>query len=128
MKYLLDTHILIWMMDEYEKLSPKALRILRDDTNLIFFSAVNIWETAIKFGAGRGDFVVDPHELRSKALYSGFIEMAIMGNHAAAVAMLPPIHQDPFDRLLIAQSIVEDITLLTHDKTVAKYPGPIMLV
>ncbi|MDR2703664.1 MAG: type II toxin-antitoxin system VapC family toxin [Cellulomonadaceae bacterium] len=128
MKYLLDTHILLWMIDQYEQLSPEALLILGNPENSIYFSAANIWEVAIKSSLGRKDFDLDPHDLRSSALWAGYIELAITGKHGAAVAMLPAIHNDPFDRLLIAQAITEDITLLTHDAAVAKYPGPILLV
>jgi PIN domain nuclease of toxin-antitoxin system len=128
MDYLLDTHILLWMMDEYENLSPQAMAVVGDPANTLYFSAVNIWEVAIKHGLGRKDFTVNPHDLRSGALWAGMRELSILGNHAAAVTMLPAIHNDPFDRLLIAQAIVEDMPLITHDPTIAQYPAPIRYV
>ena len=129
MKYLLDTHVLIWLGDVTASRVTEPLReIVMNPTSLVFFSPVSIWEVAIKCGLGRTDFGVDPNELRRQALWSGYLELAINGNHAAGVAMLPEIHRDPFDRLLVSQSIIEDAVLLTHDAMIAKYPGPIQLI
>lgn len=89
------------------------------------FSAASVWEVAIKSALGRDDFSVDPRVLRRALLDNGYVELAISGAHAAAVLDLPPIHRDPFDRLLVAQAQVEGIALLTADATVARYPGPI---
>jgi PIN domain nuclease of toxin-antitoxin system len=102
--------------------------LIRDPLNLPVFSAASVWEVAIKTGRGHADFHVPPLLLRETLLDSGYEELAVMGNHAVAVAGLPQIHKDPFDRLLIAQAVVEGITLLTADATVARYPGPIRKV
>ena len=81
----------------------------------------------IKRGVGRDDFQVDPRLLRRGLLDNGYTELAITSEHAITVDLLPPIHKDPFDRVLIAQAMVEGITLLTADPIVARYPGPVRL-
>jgi len=85
----------------------------------------SIWEIAIKRGLGRADFRLDPQMLRRGLMGNEYEELPITGAHAAMVDMLPPVHKDPFDRLLIAQSIVESLTLLTTDPLLVQYPGPI---
>ena len=103
----------------------EARTLLEDEDATPFFSAASLWEVAIKNGLGRADFSVDPRVLRRGLLENGYVEMAVTGAHAVAVDLLPPIHRDPFDRLLIAQARVEGLTLLTADRIVACYPGPI---
>ena len=127
MKLLLDTHLLLWAAGEPEKLPPTARALIENEVNDLLFSAASLWEVAIKSGLGRGDFTLDPRLLRRGLLDNGYGELPITGEHAVAVAGLPPIHKDPFDRLLVAQSEVEGITLLTGDEIVARYPGPIRL-
>jgi PIN domain nuclease of toxin-antitoxin system len=85
----------------------------------------SLWEVAIKRGLGREDFCIDPRLLRRGLVDNGYEELAILGQHTAAVDGLPPLHKDPFDRLLIAQSLIEGITLLTVDPLVPRYPAPI---
>jgi PIN domain nuclease of toxin-antitoxin system len=128
MKILLDTHLLLWAVGQSARLPAKARAILVDDRNQLVFSAASLWEIAIKRGLGRDDFQVDPRVLRRGLIDNDYEELAITGKHAVTVDGLPPIHKDPFDRLLIAQSMVEGITLLTTDKFVAQYPGPVQLV
>jgi PIN domain nuclease of toxin-antitoxin system len=99
--------------------------LLNDPDSQFFFSAASIWEVAIKHGRGRSDFSAHPRLLRRTLLNSGYEELAVTGEHAIAVSDLPPLHKDPFDRILIAQSIAEGITLLTVDPLVARYPAPI---
>ncbi len=89
------------------------------------FSAASIWEVAIKSGLGRADFRADANVLRRGLLDNGYVELPISAAHAAAVAHLPPIHKDPFDRMLIAQATIEGIVLVTADALVAQYPGPV---
>jgi PIN domain nuclease of toxin-antitoxin system len=91
-------------------------------------SAASLWEVAIKRGLGRRDFSPDPPLLRRELLGHGYEELAVSGDHAVGVVGLPPIHKDPFDRVLIAQAIAEGIVLLTVDDLVAQYPGPIRRV
>ena len=94
----------------------------------LVYSAASIWEVAIKSGLGRADFTVDPRLLRRGLLENGYTEMPVTGSHAAAVDRLPPIHRDPFDRILVAQALVEGQTLLTADEVVARYRGPVRLI
>lgn len=125
MKLLLDTHLLLWAAGKPDRLSATARRLLDDVENELLFSAVSLWEIAIKRGLGRDDFQVDARLLRRGLLDNGYSDLPITSVHAVAVASLPPIHKDPFDRLLIAQAIEEGVSLLTVDPLVAKYPGPI---
>lgn len=128
MNLLLDTHLLLWAAGQPDKLSTDARRLLDNMDNVLYFSAANLWEIAIKSGLGRDDFQVEPRLLRRGLLDNGYDELAITSQHAAAVADLPPIHKDPFDRILVAQALIEGFTLLTSDGLVAKYPGPIRQV
>ncbi|MER8400094.1 type II toxin-antitoxin system VapC family toxin [Mesorhizobium sp. M0306] len=125
MKLLLDTHLLLWAAGEPGKLPPAALAEIENVDNHLTFSAASLWEIAIKCSLGRSDFRVDARLLRRGLIDNGYHELPITGEHAIAVEGLPPIHKDPFDRILIAQSIVEGITLLTVDDLVAQYPGPV---
>lgn len=101
---------------------------MADPKNELIFSVASLWEIVIKCGLNRPDFSVDARVLRRGLLDNGYRELPILSEHAVAIEALPPIHKDPFDRLLIAQATVEGITLLTDDTTVARYPGPVQLV
>lgn len=125
MKLLLDTHVLLWAAGQPDRLPAKARRLLGDPRNELVFSAASLWEIAINKGLGRDDFQVDARLLRRGLLDNGYGELAATSAHAVAIDGLPPIHKDPFDRLLIAQSMVEGITLLTTDPLVAQYPAPV---
>ena len=94
----------------------------------LIVSAASLWEVTIKSGLGREDFRVDPRLLRRGLLENGYDELPVSGAHATAVDLLPPIHRDPFDRVLVAQAQIEGITLLTTDEIVARYPGPIRML
>ena len=128
MRLLLDTHILIWAASEPERLSRTAASVIEDVSNEIVFSAVSLWEIAIKTGRGRDDFQVDAGLFRRNLFDNGYTEIAVTGAHATALANLPPLHKDPFDRMLVAQAMIEGLTLVTADPAVAKYPGAIRLV
>lgn len=127
MKLLLDTHLLIWAADSIERLPLDARILMSDPDNELLFSVASLWEIAIKRGLNRSDFQVDARVLRRGLIDNGYRELPILSEHAVAIDALPPIHKDPFDRLLIAQATVEGITLLTDDATVAQYPGPVQL-
>jgi PIN domain nuclease of toxin-antitoxin system len=102
--------------------------LLEDPHNEPMFSSASLWEIAIKSGLGRDDFQVNARLLRRGLLDNGYGELPISSEHAVAIDGLPPIHRDPFDRLLVAQSMVEGITLLTSDPLVAQYPAPVRRV
>jgi PIN domain nuclease of toxin-antitoxin system len=125
-KCLLDTHLLIWAVTRPEKLNSRISAILLDNENDVYFSAISILEIAIKQTLGKPDFSVDASAMRRSLIDDGFEELIVSGEHAVAVALLPNIHRDPFDRLLVAQASVEGMTLITADETLARYPGPIL--
>jgi len=128
MKLLLDTHLLLWAAQGLEHLPTEAQMLMSEPENELFFSAASLWEIVIKCGLGRVDFKVDARVLRRSLLDNGYHELPIFSEHVVAIGALPPIHKDPFDRLLVAQAMVEGITLLTADRQVAQYPGPIHCV
>jgi PIN domain nuclease of toxin-antitoxin system len=122
-----DTHLLIWAAQYSSRLSRQAAGLIGNLEFTRFFSAASIWEIAIKRSLGRADFQVDPLALRRGLLENGYDELPVTGAHGAAVAGLPMLHRDPFDRILVAQALLEGITLLTVDPVVAGYPGDIQL-
>ena len=128
MNLLLDTHVLLWAAGVSGRLPDEARTLLEEPEAQPFFSAASLWEIAIKSGMGRPDFRVDTHLLRRGLLENGYAELAVTGAHAVAVALLPPLHKNPFDRILIAQAQVEGITLLTADEMVGRYPGPVRVL
>ncbi|HLG89416.1 MAG TPA: type II toxin-antitoxin system VapC family toxin [Alphaproteobacteria bacterium] len=128
MKLLLDTHLLLWAAGEPKRLSKKARALIANTDTDLLFSPASLWEIAIKRGLGRDDFQVEPRLLRRGLLDNGYDELPITSEHAVAIGDLPPIHRDPFDRMLVAQAIVEGITLLTADPLVGRYPAPVRLV
>ena len=128
MKLLLDTHLLLWAAQGIEHLPSDAQPLMSSPDNGLFFSVASLWEIVIKRGLGRDDFKVDPRVLRRSLLDNSYHELAIHSEHVVAIDALPLIHKDPFDRLLVAQAIVEGVTLLTADARVADYPGPIQRV
>lgn len=125
MKLLIDTHLLLLAASEPDRLPLAALAEIENTANELVFSAASLWEVAIKTGLGRADFTVDPRLLRRGLLDNGYQELAVTGEHAVGVAALPPIHKDPFDRILVSQAMVEEITLITVDELVARYPAPV---
>lgn len=128
MLVLLDTHLLLWAAATPRRLSKAARALLDNPGNTPLFSAASLWEIAIKAGLGRDDFRVDVRQLRRGLLAGGWQELAITGEHTAALAALPPLHRDPFDRMLVAQATVEGVTLATADPVVAGYPGRVVKV
>lgn len=126
MKILLDTHMLIW--SAAGELPNKAVKYIEDKSNTLLFSSASIWEVAIKQGLGRADFNVDPTALYNGLLMAGYKELPIIGQHTLLVLTLPPLHKDPFDRILIAQSISEEIPLLTSDKRLLDYHNSVIYI
>jgi len=128
MKLLMDTHLLLWAARNAQRLSPKAQNIITDTANELLFSVVSLWEVVIKRGIGRADFQFDPRLLRRGLLDNGYAELEVSSAHVLAVSALPPMHKDPFDRLLLAQAMTEGMTLLTADSVLARYPCPVLQV
>ena len=128
MKLLLDTHLLLWAAGPSPRLSSQARRLIEDPDNELLASAASLWEIAIKSALRRPNFPLDASVFRRNLLNNGYEELAVTGEHAVAVANLPSLHRDPFDRMLVAQSIVEGIMLLTVDPVVAQYPAPVRRV
>jgi PIN domain nuclease of toxin-antitoxin system len=128
MKLLLDTHLLLWAAGEPRRLSKQARTLIANPDHELVFSAASLWEVAIKRGLGRDDFKVDTRLLRRGLLDNGYSELPIISLHVVETEILPPIHKDPFDRILVAQATVEGITLLTTDSLLSQYPGPIRRV
>ncbi len=128
MKLLLDTHLVLWAASAPKRLSPAARLLLRNPENELVVSVASFWEIVIKRGLGRDDFKVEPARLRRGLRDNGWKELALTSDHALAVDLLPPLHRDPFDRMLVAQSNVESIMLLTSDSLVSQYPGSIKRV
>jgi PIN domain nuclease of toxin-antitoxin system len=128
MRILLDTHILLWAVGMSARL-PKAVRkTLEDPENEVFYSAASLWEIAIKSGLGRRDFQIDPGQILEVMPETGFLELPVRARHAAEVVRLPPLHKDPFDRILVAQSRVEPMILLTNDGFLVRYSDGVRLV
>lgn len=121
MKLLLDTHLLMWVAADHPTLSDEARAVIEDTDNTLYFSVASMWEIVIKSALGREDFQVDARVLRRSLLDAGYEELSIESQHAFEVATLPPLHRDPFDRLLLGQAIAEGILLLTHDDQIKRY-------
>jgi PIN domain nuclease of toxin-antitoxin system len=125
---LLDTHLLLWAAGTPQRLSPAARNLIADPAHQLWFSAASLWEITIKAQLARDDFLADPVLLRRGLLENGYQEFHITGQHVLAVARLPDIHRDPFDRVLIAQAETEGALLLTADDRVASYGGSVRRV
>ncbi len=124
MRLLLDTHAFLWWIDEPARLSVGAARAIADENNGIYISSVVVWEMMIKRAAGK---LRIPDDLDAALAHDRFIHLPVTIDHAKAVGGLPPIHRDPFDRMLIAQAIFEGHHLVTRDPQIAGYPVPTLL-
>jgi len=122
--YLLDTHVLLWVSQNSPKLTPGMRSAIENPSSTTYFSVASMWEIVIKSALGRAGFRVDVDKLRSRALLAKYEELPVRGHHVLAVAALPPIHQDPFDRILLAQARAEEMELLTADGVVLSYGAP----
>ncbi len=128
MRVLLDTHIALRAITDSSKLPETARELILDASNTIFLSAASVWEIAIKHRRKRSAMPLSGSEARHWFRLSGYRDLPITGQHAAAIDDLPPVHGDPFDRILIAQAITEPLRLLTHDETLAEYSQLILVV
>ena len=122
---LLDTHISVWLLDGDSRLSSAArARVAREKD--VFVSAISLWEVAIKVSTGR--FSVNIEQMVDSIAKAGFYALPMAFQHAMALTSLPPIHRDPFDRMLVAQSLSESLVLLTADRVLSRYPANVELV
>lgn len=128
MNILLDTHVILWAAITPDRLPPKAQSMILDEGNALMFSVASLWEVTIKRALDRPDFQVDASVLRAGLLSNGYNELPIEGRHCLTLASLPPLHRDPFDRMLVAQALSDGLTLLTADSIVAEYDGPIRFI
>jgi PIN domain nuclease of toxin-antitoxin system len=124
---LADTHLLLWSALGDPRLSSKATQAIVAADDRRWFSAASIWEVAIKRGR-HAHFNINVEEFRRGLLGHGWSELPLKSEHGVAAITLPPLHKDPFDRILLAQAKVEGLTLLTSSKMVARYPGKVMKV
>jgi PIN domain nuclease of toxin-antitoxin system len=127
-RLLLDTHLLLWAVADAGRLSSTTRRAVEDPGNEVYYSAASLWEIAIKRGLRREDFQVDLALVLRALPGMGMTELAVRALHAVAVTELPPVHRDPFDRLLVAQSIVEPMVLLTNDAVLERYGSTVRVV
>lgn len=128
MKFLLDTHLLIWAAQGPEYVPAGSRSLLEAPENELHFSVASLWEIAIKQSRRRPDFQLDARVFRRRLIDNNYIELQILSEHAVGTDMLPPIHKDPFDRLLITQAAIEGMILLTNDAVLLKYLGPVRMV
>ncbi len=128
MNLLLDTHIALWAITDSPKLSQKARDLIQSPTTTVWVSAASIWEIAIKHALGRGDMPVSSSDAVRYFQESGYRFLPVEAEHAVAVEELPAHHQDPFDRILVAQALVEPMRLITHDSRVALYSDTFITV
>ena len=128
MRLLLDTHVLLWAVAESRKLSKATKKLLEDPDNEIWYSTASLWEISIKSSLRKPNFHIDPEVVHGVLSETGFLELPIRGSHAVAVAKLPDVHRDPFDRMLAAQALTEPLVLLTNDEILSKYPIQVRMV
>jgi len=125
---LLDTHVALWAITDDACLKTRARTLIADPQSQIWVSVASLWEIAIKHALGRAAMPVSAEDALQYFLGSGYSMLTIAAEHILQLAQLPAHHQDPFDRLIIAQALVEPMRLLTHDKTVARYSDTVVLV
>jgi PIN domain nuclease of toxin-antitoxin system len=123
-RLLLDSHVLLWFLREPRRLRRRAFAAIADPANEVSYSAVNLWELAISRAKGRLRYTDE--EMDAGIREQRFAELPVTSRYGAAAAALPPIHGDPFDRMLVAQAMIEGLTLVTHDWLVRRYPVALM--
>lgn len=129
MRLLLDTHVALWAITDSPRLTQPVRSLIADEANTVFVSAASLWEIAIKFGLARGGPKDMPLSAAQALTYfeaAGFVMLPVTAQHAVAVGNLPPLHSDPFDRILVAQAMTEPFRLVTHDPIVGSYSDAII--
>ena len=119
MNVLLDTHVALWWLVDPDALSEEAQDVISDGGNRVLLSAASVWEAAMKAAAGRLDM---PELFEAAAEAVGIEELPISARHARRAAGLPPLHRDPFDRMLVGQALEEGLVIVTRDVLVRQYP------
>lgn len=128
MNLLLDTHVALWAIADSPKLPLKARELIASPRTSVWISTASIWEIAIKYSLGRGDMPISGQTALRYFSESGYRQLPIEAEHAVAIEDLPAHHSDPFDRILVAQALVEPMRLMTHDATVALYSDTIIKI
>lgn len=128
MNLLLDTHVALWAITDSPKLPQKAREVIQSPKTTVWISAASVWEIAIKHALSRGDMPVSSQDAVRYFCESGYRFLSIEAEHAVAVEDLAAHHQDPFDRILVAQALVEPMRLMTHDPLVALYSDTIIKI
>lgn len=123
MKILLDSHVVVWWLGSPEKLTPRARALIADPANQLTVSAASIWELHLKLAKGTLQM---PSDFVEHLWDGGFEELPVRASHVSGLADLPSIHQDPFDRLLMAQAVSEGLQLMTRDRIIHQYPVPLL--
>lgn len=128
MNLLLDTHVALWAITDSPKLPPKARELIASPKTNVRISSASIWEIAIKYSLGRGDMPISGQDALRYFSESGYRQLPVEAEHVGAAEDLPAHHNDPFDRILVAQALVEPMRLMTHDALVARYSDTIIKV
>lgn len=128
MRLLLDTHVALWAIADAPNLGDTARQLIADPANQVYVSAASIWEIAIKHGLGRGDMPISGEQALAWFRQAGYLLLPVAPEHAAQVGTLPPIHGDPFDRLLVAQALAEPLRLLSRDAMVQRYGEMVLAI
>ncbi|MFZ1745255.1 MAG: type II toxin-antitoxin system VapC family toxin [Nitrospirales bacterium] len=123
MKYLFDTHVMLWFLEDSDELSKRAKQILKNGEHELFWSAASYWELTVKLSLGKLKLQKGWQGLlEQEKKVNRIVDLPIYGRHCEPHVTLPWIHRDPFDRLLICQAIAEKLILLTKDETIRQYP------
>lgn len=128
MNLLLDTHIALWAITDDAKLSLVARELIVSPDNVVWVSAASVWEIAIKRAQGRGNMPISSQQALEFFKQSGYRILPIDAKHATVVENLPAHHQDPYDRILVAQALSEPMRLITHDPKISLYSDTVILV
>ena len=128
MKYLLDTHIILWAALDVKRLSRKAKKLLENPENILYFSPVSLWEISIKHAKHPDQMPITSERTRELAIKMGLIELPVRSRHGVDIANLPDLHNDPFDRMLITQARSDGLSLISHDDNVIAYGAGIVKV
>lgn len=123
MRLLLDTHVVLWWLNDSPQLGQTARDAIAAPANMVYVSAVSVWETVLKHSLGKLEI---PDNWTEVLADEPFLQLSVTWAHTIGVGQLPDLHRDPFDRLLLAQAIAENLTIVTHDETIFRYPVPVL--